>query len=190
MHKQELLERKKDEAFSSANLPDSQLISGYRQWLTHDCERHKSDGYLRQIEAYIHNSSRPVIEHKQEIKVFAPFQRSISAFRTVTFGQLLVIGVLAVATLTGLFFQHQLFLMLLTEASCLIYICHFFTIAFFSTRACLSSPEEKIDDAIIDALFDAEWPAYTVLRPLYHEAEVVPQFVQAMQQLDYPRTRL
>lgn len=35
-----------------------------------------------------------------------------------------------------------------------------------------------------------QWPVYTVLVPLYREANVVPQLAQAMRQLDYPRDRL
>jgi len=34
-----------------------------------------------------------------------------------------------------------------------------------------------------------QWPVYTVLVPLYREANVVPQLAQAMRQLDYPGIR-
>ncbi len=40
------------------------------------------------------------------------------------------------------------------------------------------------------ALQDAEWPPYTILCPLYREAQVVPQFVKAMKALDYPLDKL
>ena len=35
-----------------------------------------------------------------------------------------------------------------------------------------------------------EWPKYTVFCPLYRESEVVPQFVAAMSNLDYPKDQL
>ena len=35
-----------------------------------------------------------------------------------------------------------------------------------------------------------DWPSYTILCPLYKEAEVLPQFVSAMNQLDYPDEKL
>ncbi len=34
------------------------------------------------------------------------------------------------------------------------------------------------------------WPLYTVFCPLYHEWQVAPQFVRAMQALDYPKDKL
>ena len=35
-----------------------------------------------------------------------------------------------------------------------------------------------------------EWPIYTILCPLYRESAVLPQFVTAIDRLDYPRDRL
>jgi hypothetical protein len=37
---------------------------------------------------------------------------------------------------------------------------------------------------------DAALPAYTVIAPLYREAEVVPQLLEALAAIDYPRSRL
>ena len=34
------------------------------------------------------------------------------------------------------------------------------------------------------------WPSYTVMVPLYHEAEVVPDLLRALSRLDYPRAHL
>src|SRR5205823_12406074 len=59
-----------------------------------------------------------------------------------------------------------------------------------SMRSLEDSREEKIDDAVVHALADADWPRYTVLCPLYKEAAVVPQFVAAMGRLDYPTDKL
>jgi cellulose synthase/poly-beta-1,6-N-acetylglucosamine synthase-like glycosyltransferase len=46
--------------------------------------------------------------------------------------------------------------------------------------------EECIDEETIARLKDVEWPTYTILCPLYKEAPVVAQFVQAIKQIDYP----
>lgn len=37
---------------------------------------------------------------------------------------------------------------------------------------------------------DENWPIYTVLCPLYKESQVIPQFVNAMSRMDYPKDRL
>src|SRR6266567_814142 len=64
-------------------------------------------------------------------------------------------------------------------------------IAFsLATRAFRDPPEEHISDDIVNALKDAEWPEYTILWPLYKEAQVVAQFAQAMTALDYPAEKL
>ena len=62
--------------------------------------------------------------------------------------------------------------------------------ASMAIRTFQNSPEERISDAIVYALKDANWPLYTILCPLYREAQVVPQFVQAMLALDYPPQKL
>src|SRR5258708_7884293 len=59
-----------------------------------------------------------------------------------------------------------------------------------AVRTCRNSPEERVSDEIVHALKEADWPLYTILCPLYREAQVVPQFVQAMQALDYPAEKL
>src|SRR5260370_8114836 len=43
---------------------------------------------------------------------------------------------------------------------------------------------------VVHALKDADWPLYSILCPLYREAQVVPQFVRAMLALNYPPDKL
>jgi len=62
--------------------------------------------------------------------------------------------------------------------------------AFLATRMVGDTPETHIDDRVVEALTYSEWPAYTVLCPLYKETEVVPQFVQSMLAMDYPVDKL
>jgi cellulose synthase/poly-beta-1,6-N-acetylglucosamine synthase-like glycosyltransferase len=47
-----------------------------------------------------------------------------------------------------------------------------------------------IEPTAIAAAPEADWPGYTVLVPLYREADVVPELVAALGRLDYPRDRL
>jgi glycosyltransferase XagB len=56
-------------------------------------------------------------------------------------------------------------------------------------RSFRHSPEIVVSDEEVDA--DRRvWPKYTVFCPLYKEWQVIPQFVKAMSQLDYPKDRL
>lgn len=72
--------------------------------------------------------------------------------------------------------------------------CYFAVIAFrFYT---IQRGERKaktvldIPDAAVEALDDATLPVYTILSPLYKEAETVVQFLRAMAQMDYPFDKL
>src|SRR2546425_292578 len=59
--------------------------------------------------------------------------------------------------------------------------------AFQSLRA------EKTERTFIQAgapLAEQDLPSYTILLPLYREAEVSPQLIQAICNLDYPRKRM
>ncbi|MFH1023352.1 MAG: glycosyltransferase [Planctomycetota bacterium] len=47
-----------------------------------------------------------------------------------------------------------------------------------------------VPDRALDALRDETLPVYTVLVPLYHEGNVVPSLLRALERIDYPRDRL
>jgi cellulose synthase/poly-beta-1,6-N-acetylglucosamine synthase-like glycosyltransferase len=71
-----------------------------------------------------------------------------------------------------------------------LYFGSLFLDFLLAMRTLNQATDEQIDDAVVHALADVEWPQYTILCPLYREVEVVPQFVQAMQALDYPADKL
>jgi cellulose synthase/poly-beta-1,6-N-acetylglucosamine synthase-like glycosyltransferase len=50
--------------------------------------------------------------------------------------------------------------------------------------------ELTIDPDKIAKASETSWPAYTILCPLYKEAHVIPQFVEAMSRMDYPKDKL
>ncbi|MDR0932599.1 MAG: glycosyltransferase [Victivallales bacterium] len=50
--------------------------------------------------------------------------------------------------------------------------------------------EEIVTDAEVAALNDDELPVYTVLLPLYHEANIAAKVVRNMGHLNYPKTKL
>ncbi len=50
--------------------------------------------------------------------------------------------------------------------------------------------ETDVTDEEVAALDERHLPVYTILVPLYHEADVVPRLLRDLDALDYPRTRL
>jgi cellulose synthase/poly-beta-1,6-N-acetylglucosamine synthase-like glycosyltransferase len=75
-----------------------------------------------------------------------------------------------VTLLTSLYFADLLFNLLLVYRS------------FFRYTEISANPKEI---ARVSG-----WPRYTVFCPLYREAQVMPQFIAAMKQLDYPKDKL
>ncbi len=57
-------------------------------------------------------------------------------------------------------------------------------------KALGSSLEVPVSQEEIDALDDRDLPIYTILIPLYHEAEIVDRLVHGVDRLDYPKAKL
>lgn len=70
---------------------------------------------------------------------------------------------------------------------------YFFDVLFnlFMIVKSLHIPEEiKVSDEELAQLKDKDLPIYTVFCPLYKEAHMIPQFVKAMDKLEYPKAKL
>ncbi|MBL8031017.1 MAG: glycosyltransferase, partial [Candidatus Doudnabacteria bacterium] len=61
---------------------------------------------------------------------------------------------------------------------------------FLAYRSFSKNPEIQVSQAELDRLKETDLPTYTVFCPLYKEWQVLPQFIDAMQQLDYPKSKL
>jgi hypothetical protein len=59
---------------------------------------------------------------------------------------------------------------------------------FVAMRGASYDVVEKVTRAQVDALTDAELPKYTVLVPVFKEANIVPQLVGNLGRIDYPPT--
>ena len=162
-------------------------VQQYRHWLAQ--QSHAASDAQERAE-YALNASRVVQVHGKEVATFAPFRPDLSALQTFTSPQLVTICALILVWTVGVaYFQ----LAMLTATIAAITVVYAFNLVLNSIMAAKSfqhSSEEHIDDAVVHALKDADWPSYTILCPLYKEAAVVPQFVKAMQALDYPADKL
>jgi glycosyltransferase XagB len=57
-------------------------------------------------------------------------------------------------------------------------------------RAYTENPEVKIKNEIISNVDDSSLPTYSILCPLYKEWQVIPQFINAIDNIDYPKDKL
>ncbi len=139
---------------------------------------------------YIGEALKTLKIGEQEARPFAPFRWRLSAIQTVTPIQLaLLLALSCVLSLSLLFFSTPM-LVTLIAAVTVFYLGDLLFNLVIAMRMLGHVPVATMDDAAIRALTGIDWPRYTILCPLYKEKEIVPQFVDAMQDLDYPANRL
>jgi len=96
----------------------------------------------------------------------------------------------------GTFLIGSLILNFFTSIKILVGILSFiyFADVFFNLYVILKSlhhpPEIIIDPKKIETLSDKDLPIYTVMCPLYKEAHVLPQFVDAIKKMEWPKNKL
>lgn len=108
------------------------------------------------------------ISEKQKITLLAFFILLILSLIINWHGTIFVI----IATITILYFFDLLF--------------NFFLIY----RSFSKSPEIVVTDEEMEKVPENSWPVYTIFCPLYKEWSVVPQFISAINNLDYPKNKL
>ena len=165
-------------------------VARYAEWLKTQAMHNSTVGITQETKDYIESAGKTVLIGKRKIDVFAPFRPKHSAFRTITIGQTAFLGGIVLAWVLGVLFLQQATLIATLAAITELYLVLILVNVVLSFSTFRHSSEEQIDDAIIHLLQDADWPTYTILCPLYREARVVPQFVQAMSALSYPTEKL
>lgn len=169
---------------------DNVDVIRYKAWLAAQASQNNAGSAQEESNWYSKEASRTITIGGQEISSFAPYRDTLSARQTLTFGQAVFLITIGLLWVIGLIF-YGIEMVVVTFAAIVVFYLIALLLSFFlSTRTLDQSPEEQIDDAIVHALANVSWPRYTILCPLYHEAAVVPQFVQAMQALDYPTEQL
>jgi cellulose synthase/poly-beta-1,6-N-acetylglucosamine synthase-like glycosyltransferase len=167
----------------------SEQIRRYRAWLATQAY-HDPEEQMRASQEYAARASRIVEVGERRIQTFAPFRYKYSALQTITAKQGSVLIIIALTVVLGLIWdwrQTVVSVMILVSSGYMLHLILDFTLAIKAVR---HPAEEHIDNGVIVGLQDAQWPPYTILCPLYREAQVVPQFVKAMQGLDYPEDKL
>ena len=162
----------------------------YAEWLEKQARYDEQHDNEEETRSYIEEASKVVQVGGHEVAIFAPFRPKFSALQTFTTGQVLVLCLLGMLWVAGLLVFRLQMLSVVIAAITVMYFFNLILNVSMGLRAFRDAPEEHISDDIVHALKNVEWPIYTILCPLYREAQVVPQFVHAMQALDYPPDKL
>lgn len=121
---------------------------------------------------------------------FSGLTQKQSALTQLTNKQLLIaIGIAAIFILC-IFLKWQLTIIVIVALLTVLYFIDLLFTTFLISKSLSKDQEITIHKSQIDAYDDAFWPLYTIFCPLYKEWQVLPQFVRAMSQLDYPQEKL
>ena len=167
-----------------------ELVAYYRVLLDFFAKKRRAKDDVEEIDAYNEEARKKVILSNREFCTFAPFRAHLSTFQTTTRGQKIGVALLLLLFITVFFFYKLIFLVAIIAVITVYYLGDLFFIFFLSLQTFNQSAEEHIPDEVVRALTHVDWPHYTILCPLYHEVEIVPQFINAMQRLDYPVDKL
>jgi len=114
----------------------------------------------------------------------------MSAHRTLSTGQRIVLMLIGAAVLAGLVLEPAPTLTLLLGLATMLYLVNLGVRLRLLLRALGGPRLVTISDEEAGSIPDEELPVYTVLVPAYHEAAVLHRIVQALGRIDYPRERL
>ncbi len=165
-------------------------IAYYAAFLTAEGQRNIRAHTPEALQAYKDDALTPVQIHGQNIHIFAPFNRKLSALQTITWQQGAVLILAFLAVVLTVIYLHETALIIALALLTTLYFCDMLANFWLAVRTLNLSAEEQVDDIVVQALATLDWPRYTILCPLYHETAVLEQFVQAMQRLDYPTEKL
>ncbi|ADI14561.1 glycosyltransferase family 2 protein [Truepera radiovictrix] len=113
-----------------------------------------------------------------------------SGYTVFTRGQFLALGALVFLLLGCLYAAPQGTLVAINAAVNLVFLVGIGFKFFVSLAGARAEQFEPVTDAEVAALHDAELPLYTVLVPVYREANIVGLLMQNLSQLDYPKEKL
>lgn len=136
--------------------------------------REKGEGFYHKGAEYIHHSNLNYHD---------------SAFFRLNLVQKLVLILLFLGIVASFTLNWRVSAISLVFALTFLYFLDLLFNLYLIYRGYSKSPEIVIKQSEIDK-YKGDWPLYTILCPLYKEWSVVPQFISAMQKLDYPQDKL
>lgn len=140
----------------------------------YEVEMH-GNGFRHRDDIYIHHSS---LHHKEH------------AFYRLSNTQKLMILFLIGFFGIGLFLDWKITIIVFVAMLTFIYFADLLFNLFLIIRSFSKPPEIEVSEEELKRINDDLLPRYTIMCPLYKEANVLPQFVRAMSELDYPKEKL
>lgn len=131
-----------------------------------------------------------IVYKDKEFVIHTRLSLKNSAFSTLTKPQKIFLTLVFLSITAGILNNLLITVSVLIAVLSTIY----FLDVVFSLSVILKSlnrsPELSFTKEEISALTDSQFPIYSILCPLYREAKVLPQFVESISRLDWPKDKL
>jgi cellulose synthase/poly-beta-1,6-N-acetylglucosamine synthase-like glycosyltransferase len=113
-----------------------------------------------------------------------------SAYRVLSRLQVVVLAIGLLVTAVGLLLDYRLTLVVLNALATLFYLSFSAYKFYLVYRSMSNDLEVPVTAQEVSALQEQELPVWTLLVPVYREAGVLPDLLEALTRLDYPATKL
>ena len=113
-----------------------------------------------------------------------------SAFRVFSRGQIIFIVLAFVLSAIWIVLDWLNFLIVVNTIISIIYLVFSGYKAAMITNALRTDLEVDIEEEDIESMTDRDLPVYTLLVPVFREANVLPEILKALTKLDYPAPKL
>lgn len=123
-------------------------------------------------------------------KHYTALSLSESAVYSLVWSQKLFLFTLLGIFIGGLMINWHATLIVFVSMLTVIYFADLLFNFFLIFRSFSREPEVKISALSWQKVPDNIWPLYTIFCPLYKEVDILPQFISAIQNLDYPKQKL
>lgn len=132
-------------------------------------------GFIHKGKEYVHHTNLSLNES--------------AYYRLTSFQYGMLAGIISAFIISFLVNWHSTLIVVIAMLTTLYFIDLCFQI-FLVLRSFKTSREISYSDKEIESVSTANLPIYTVFCPLYKEWHVIPQFIKAMRQMDYPKNKL
>lgn len=113
-----------------------------------------------------------------------------SAVRTLVFWQKIFLVLALLLVTVGLLFWTINTLKLLVAALSIVYFIDLIFNLFLILRSLHLPPEIDISQESLESMDESKLPIYSILCPMYKEADVLPQFIESIKKINWPKDKL
>lgn len=113
-----------------------------------------------------------------------------SALQTIVLHQKIVLAVLLLTIIAGFILDWRTTIILIVVLLTVVYFLDLLFNLFLIGRNFQKTPEIRISEKELKAIKDEDLPVYTIFCPLYKESKILPQFIEAISGMDWPKNKL